>query len=285
MKEGLYMSTLTKNYGLEKPAQTDFYDVNVFNSNTDIIDEELKKAAKGEGLEFSVVDGILNATHEGGGTAQIADKPTLDEILALLENTTYGLNALKNIINSKNVDLTPVTNGLTTVQNTLNNTTYGLNAIKTAINGRANESTVVATKSLLENGTYGLSALNNDLDIIQNTLNNGTYGLNAIKNAASGGCVKSVQRGIVKEQTPPSGVIEGALHTNVANVAPYIDVPIAGVNMNKSIVLLQVINYSNSYSYVGELTSSTNLRVFYRAAGGAGSALIGGFGWQVIEFY
>ena len=61
------MSTLTKNYGLEKPEQTDFYDVDVFNSNADIIDEELKKAAKGEGLEFSVVDGILNVTYDESG--------------------------------------------------------------------------------------------------------------------------------------------------------------------------------------------------------------------------
>ena len=183
------MSTLTKNYGLEKPDQIDFYNVDVFNANADTIDEELSKSVKGEGLEFSVVDSTLNVTHESGSTAQVADKPTVDEILALLENTTYGLNALKSLISSSGVDLTPVTSRL-------DNTTYGLSAIKTAINGRASESTLTATKALLENTTYGLNALKTaingnvsgvntaltDIATLWNTLNNTTYGLSAIKN-------------------------------------------------------------------------------------------------------
>ena len=183
------MSTLTRNFGLEKPDQTDYYNVDVFNANADIIDEELSKSVKGEGLEFSVVNNTLNVTHESGATAQVADKATVDEVLALLENTTYGLNALKSLVSSGGVDLTPVTNQL-------NNTTYGLSAIKTAINGRANESTLTATKALLENTTYGLNALktaiaNNvsgvntaltDIATLWNTLNNSTYGLSVIKN-------------------------------------------------------------------------------------------------------
>jgi len=35
----------TPNYGLKKPAQIDFYDVDDFNHNADIIDEELKKVS------------------------------------------------------------------------------------------------------------------------------------------------------------------------------------------------------------------------------------------------
>lgn len=61
------MSTMTTNYGLEKPDTKEFYDVDVFNKNADIVDEELKKSAKGEGLEFSVVDGILNVTYDESG--------------------------------------------------------------------------------------------------------------------------------------------------------------------------------------------------------------------------
>lgn len=37
------MATNTPNYGLTKPAQDDFYDVDVFNGNADIIDAEVKK--------------------------------------------------------------------------------------------------------------------------------------------------------------------------------------------------------------------------------------------------
>lgn len=35
----------TTNYGLEKPEQDDYYDVDVFNGNADIVDEELAKEA------------------------------------------------------------------------------------------------------------------------------------------------------------------------------------------------------------------------------------------------
>lgn len=280
------MATLTENLKLTKPDTDEFYNIQVQNENMDIIDEEITKAI---------------------------NNPTLDEILALLENTTYGLNALKNLLSTGGVDLTPVTSGLSTVntnvstvqstlnnstyglsalntdidnvQSALNNSTYGLSAIKSAVNGRANEATVVATKALLENGTYGLSALNNDLDIIQNILNNGTYGLSALRNTAGQGCVKSVQRGIVKQQTPPSGAIGGGLSTNVANEAPYIDIPINSVNTNKSIVILQTINFTDSHSYIGEFTSSNSLRVFYRSASGTSTTLMNAFGWQVVEFY
>ena len=36
------MATKTTNYGLEKPDGTDFYDVDVQNSNMDIIDKQMK---------------------------------------------------------------------------------------------------------------------------------------------------------------------------------------------------------------------------------------------------
>lgn len=94
------MPSYTKNYGLEKPYENEGYDVNVFNKNADTVDEELKKLqgnsivvdkelssessnpvenkavakefqkyAKGEGLEFSVVNGILNVTYDDGKEA------------------------------------------------------------------------------------------------------------------------------------------------------------------------------------------------------------------------
>ena len=41
------MATKTTNYGLEKPNGTDFYDVDVQNSNMDIIDKQMKANANG----------------------------------------------------------------------------------------------------------------------------------------------------------------------------------------------------------------------------------------------
>lgn len=49
------MATKTPNYGLTKPADTDFYDVKVFNDNADIVDRELKSTAE-------ALDTVRNAT-------------------------------------------------------------------------------------------------------------------------------------------------------------------------------------------------------------------------------
>lgn len=89
-------------------------------------------------------------------TIQIADKPTEDEILALLKSSEIGLAVLKELLDH-NADAVT----MAAIKALLENGTYGLNAIKTAINGRANETTSAAIKSLLENGTYGLNALKN----------------------------------------------------------------------------------------------------------------------------
>lgn len=60
------MPAYTENYNLTKPHEDENYDVNVFNSNADIIDGELVKCARGKGLKFSVVEGILNVTYDDG---------------------------------------------------------------------------------------------------------------------------------------------------------------------------------------------------------------------------
>lgn len=301
MKGIFDMSTLTNNYGLEKPAQTDFYNVDVFNANADIIDEELSKSVKGEGLEFSISDNTLNATHESGASAQIADKPTLDEILALLENTTYGLNALKTLISSSGVDLTPVTsrldnttyglNALNTdidnVQSALNNSTYGLNALKTAISGRANESTLTTTKALLENTTYGLSAIKTYVDtlesVIGTTTNTGGSAsagtvmakLNALFTLISSsggipGTVKSVQRG----------------YTSGGEYDDDVTITINTINPNKAIVILNASMSQHADSgqvhtpYVVSLTSTVLTVGNHYTPHDAEK-----FSWQVIEFY
>ena len=105
-------------------------------------------------------------------TIQIADKPTLDEIKELLENTTYGLAALKAYVDEN--------------ETYLKNSTYGLNAIKSLLDSKANESTL-NTKSadilwLLQNTDFGLSVIRQCLGDLLFLLQNETYGLNTIKN-------------------------------------------------------------------------------------------------------
>ncbi len=120
-------------------------------------------------------------------TIQIADKPTEDEILALLKSSEIGLAVLKELLgHSADAETMEAIKAL------LENGTYGLNAIKSAISGRANESTSTAIKALLENTTYGLNAIKSAVNgranettsaAIKSLLENGTYGLNALKNA------------------------------------------------------------------------------------------------------
>ena len=88
-------------------------------------------------------------------TIQVADKPTLDELKASIDNATYGLQALKTL---------------------LDNTAQG--------------SSVDEVEGLLKNSTYGLSALNTDTDSILSKLNNSNYGLSAIKSAL-GSCASA----------------------------------------------------------------------------------------------
>lgn len=88
-------------------------------------------------------------------TIQVADKPTLDELKASIDNATYGLQALKTL---------------------LDNTAQG--------------SSVDEVEGLLKNSTYGLSALNTDTDSILSKLNDSNYGLSAIKSAL-GSCASA----------------------------------------------------------------------------------------------
>ena len=54
------MSTNTTNYNLKKPSGNDFFDINDFNDNADIIDEEIKNVnIKVENL-FTATQSALN---------------------------------------------------------------------------------------------------------------------------------------------------------------------------------------------------------------------------------
>ena len=200
-------------------------------------------------------------------TIQIADKPTVDEILALLENAEVGLaalrlllgnsadaatmNAVKGILENGTYGLNALDKDLGTITNYLANSTYGLAALKNAITGRANETTVAAVKALLENGTYGL---------------------NALKTALAGNLktIKSVQRGTVV----------------TANNDKIYTISVSTVNTSKSFVMASGGALSNNdtaastsiNTYI-ELISATAIRIGTSLA--AGSRL----SWQLVEFY
>lgn len=71
------MATKTVNYSLTKPAQTDYYDVDVFNKNMDIIDAELKaNAGHTHALSSNSITGILPITKGGTGNTSVDTTPT-----------------------------------------------------------------------------------------------------------------------------------------------------------------------------------------------------------------
>ena len=63
------MATKTTNYGLEKPDGTDFYDVDVQNSNMDIIDKQMKANANAiTQLNSDLKDALVTQYAELNGT-------------------------------------------------------------------------------------------------------------------------------------------------------------------------------------------------------------------------
>lgn len=210
-------------------------------------------------------------------TIQIADKPTEDEILALLKSSEIGLAVLKGLLGqSAGADAVAAIKAL------LENGTYGLNAIKSAVNGRANETTAAAIKALLENGTYGLYAILSAISgkanettaaAIKSLLENGAYGLYALKTAITGNLktIKSVQ----------SGLVATGSSTQLYNIT------ISPVVISKTFVIAQPAQFgltngeitkANTVPYAIRLVNSTTVQVASQTSGTK-------LAWQAVEFY
>lgn len=89
------MATYTSNYNLKKPAETDFYDIEDFNGNTDIIDEALNNKLE---TDFSNVSGGAVPIANGGTGATTAEGAKNN--LGLGTSNTPTFNAL-NLTNTK----------------------------------------------------------------------------------------------------------------------------------------------------------------------------------------
>ncbi len=104
---------------------------------------------------------------------------TLQDIEDKLDNASYGLAALKALIDMIEDKLDDPTSGLANLkiliddlEDKLDNGTYGLAALKALID---------TLELKLDDGTFGLEALKDLLDAIEAKLDNGTYGLSALK--------------------------------------------------------------------------------------------------------
>lgn len=74
------MAEFTSNFNLKKPDETDFFNIEDFNGNMDILDEKLKEASQNEQLQGDVSD-IKGTTEEiknaVGSSADISSSPTI----------------------------------------------------------------------------------------------------------------------------------------------------------------------------------------------------------------
>ena len=99
------MSTNTTNYNLKKPSGNDFFDINDFNDNADIIDEEIKNVnIKVENL-FTATQSALNTLDNNVSSintskANAADVYTKDEIDNKLGNTGTSVSELETKVNA-----------------------------------------------------------------------------------------------------------------------------------------------------------------------------------------
>jgi len=129
----------------------------------------------------------------------------------LLAHGTYGLSALKSLIDALDNELGSSSYGLAAlktliavIEAKLDDGTTGLAALKTLIDALGDE---------LGNGTYGLAALKALTDAIEARLDNGTHGLAALK-----ALIDAVEAKLDKlaGETPASGSVTGNWNSGIA---------------------------------------------------------------------
>jgi len=136
---------------------------------------------------------------------------TLQDIEDKLDNATWGLAAIKALIDALEGKLDDPTTGLAAIKTLidaveakLDDASHGLSALKTLID---------AIEAKLDNATYGLAALKGLIDDLEAKLDDGTNGLAAIKTA-----VDAIE---TKLDDPTYGL--SALNTDLDTIITYVD--------------------------------------------------------------
>ena len=188
------MAEYTENYNLKKPAQEDFYNVEDFNNNADIVDSQLKLLSDGLGsaAQESTVSGINTKIGETGNTGGSA---TAGSVFAKLNKLITDITTHMGRWTAARAGYIDTINS-----NAASAKTASVNAQNyTATNNTASKTGILSQKgsyiiSLLENATYGLSAIKN----LVNTINADTNGTKVIPNTSN---TVTVCSGITKSNT------------------------------------------------------------------------------------
>lgn len=252
------MSTNTENYNLIKPDQEDFYNVDDFNNNADIIDSQLKTLS--DGLGSAAQESTVNSINTKiGETENTGGSTTAGTIFAKLNKIISDVTTHMGRWTATRAGYIDTINS-----NAASAKTAATNAQSyTATNNTASKTGILSQKesythSLLENATYGLNA-------IKTKLNNVSV-------------VKSVQRGVVNE-------------FNNDEISTY-SLKVSTVNSAKSILIINTPTetfedgssaiYFNPYATLSEdgttitfnATQRFSVKNFYFE-----------YSWQLIEFY
>lgn len=110
----------TENYGLKKPESTDFYNVDDFNDNMDVIDSKLKEIEESVGQSGDVVDNLESTSTDLSLSAN--QGRVLNEKITGLNDSLGG----NNLIYNESEDAYYIQHGADSVLKKLGNANYTL---------------------------------------------------------------------------------------------------------------------------------------------------------------
>jgi hypothetical protein len=216
-------------------------------------------------------------------TIDIAQESSVQEVNQKIGSTgdTGGSTTAGSLFAKLNAILTNWTSTRAGYIDTIKTNTDNIYAkvdteVASAVSNTATNNTASKTGVLSAKLAYVISLLENT-----------TYGLSAIK--SNSGAVKSVQRGTLASTTGSIKVDSNfKIYTtgSTSYNGLYVDITISSVNMSKSFVLLDNFGLTEyAPKFVPVLTSSTNLRIYYNATNSTNGDIPINFGvsWQVIE--
>ena len=298
------MAEFTPNFNLKKPNEYEFYNIDDFNENMDIIDQKLKEAGQNEQLQSDVTE----IKTDIGSPSDISSSPTIFGKLAEIKETlttkfieiiskitgidskigtttdTGGTSSAGGIFAKLNKLLTDWTTTRASriddiyTATTTNNTASTTGTLSQKLSSAINTLSSILTNTNASTTSSSTGTLSQKLNYIRILIgtgsDNGTttlFGL--LKGLSSKGIVKSVQRGVT---------------TNTS-------ITISTVNPQKCLVILNnsflshALNRSSDYSsYVyGSIVKSlteNNLTItknYYEHSSDSYKEV----SWQVIEFY
>ena len=300
------MAEYTENYNLKKPAQEDFYNVDDFNNNTDIIDSQLKTLSDGLGSAaqestVSEIDTKIGETgNTGGSTTAGSVFAKLNKIISDLTThmgrwtatragyidtiNTNASSAKTAAVNAQNYTVTNNTASKTGIlsqkesytHSLLENTNYGLNALNTNVTGAKTAATNAQNYTATNNTASKTGILSQKESYTHSLLENTSYGLNALNTKLTSGIsvVKSIQKGFVNSHSYKTG----------GNV----EITINEVNTEKCFLYLHAPTFvstgaEDSACVTVKEFSSTKITLWVSKQ--ISSSVNVSYHWMLIEFY